>query len=540
MVLACKPNADNNQDLDYEELEVGFSASSNAVTFSTGDEIGIMAYCTNRGGVENYPMKSDGTSSQISRQIPLSDGSTVLLKKATEQDAVIARKGDHNFRFYGIFPYMDGDFDVTAIPMSVPAVQNFDEGIKSQMTLIAAKSSTNVVPTQELEFRSFFSVINFRIARDIIEEGVPSVLKSITLAPADEGLLEDPLAVEGVCNAVDMTFVPDQSAGQKSVTVDFGSGGYELDEEFTTVPMLVNPFFVPEGGMELTVRDVNDRETVVEIFAEAEDNGREIASGEVVEVIVDGISDGIVPVEWPVVFPLGYPDDNTTVQGWCNAAKQPRWVNTTDKRGEGYWSCQDQPQAWAQWNWGEESAAFSPAPFLETVNSASKKISTLGVKGAWTGDYLEFNIPVKRFPANSTVTFSIPICCKNSPVFWEVKYLDGEEWKTTATEEIPAYEGSDVKRKATWALQYGDAVTGSVMKTVNMVFENEIRSGYIKVRMECVDGTIVMSAENTLRAAISKPVTNSAGTACSGNFYFTEHVENTTAFKETAITFTLN
>ena len=493
-----------------------------------------------RGGVENYPMKSDGTSSQISRQIPLSDGSTVLLKKATEQDAVIARKGDHNFRFYGIFPYMDGDFDVTAIPMSVPAVQNFDEGIKSQMTLIAAKSSTNVVPTQELEFRSFFSVINFRIARDIIEEGVPSVLKSITLAPADEGLLEDPLAVEGVCNAVDMTFVPDQSAGQKSVTVDFGSGGYELDEEFTTVPMLVNPFFVPEGGMELTVRDVNDRETVVEIFAEAEDNGREIASGEVVEVIVDGISDGIVPVEWPVVFPLGYPDDNTTVQGWCNAAKQPRWVNTTDKRGEGYWSCQDQPQAWAQWNWGEESAAFSPAPFLETVNSASKKISTLGVKGAWTGDYLEFNIPVKRFPANSTVTFSIPICCKNSPVFWEVKYLDGEEWKTTATEEIPAYEGSDVKRKATWALQYGDAVTGSVMKTVNMVFENEIRSGYIKVRMECVDGTIVMSAENTLRAAISKPVTNSAGTACSGNFYFTEHVENTTAFKETAITFTLN
>ena len=50
MVLACKPNADNNQDLDYEELEVGFSASSNAVTFSTGDEIGIMAYCTNGGG----------------------------------------------------------------------------------------------------------------------------------------------------------------------------------------------------------------------------------------------------------------------------------------------------------------------------------------------------------------------------------------------------------------------------------------------------------------------------------------------------------
>ena len=61
MVCACKPNLDNNQDLDYDEIEVNFSASSNAVTFSTGDEIGILAYCTTGDGSENYLMKNDGT-----------------------------------------------------------------------------------------------------------------------------------------------------------------------------------------------------------------------------------------------------------------------------------------------------------------------------------------------------------------------------------------------------------------------------------------------------------------------------------------------
>lgn len=538
MVCACKPNLDNNQDLDYDEIEVNFSASSNAVTFSTGDEIGILAYCTTGDGSENYLMKNDGTSS-MSRQFPLSDGSPVLLKKATGQDAVMARRGDHNFRFYGVYPYMDGDFDVTAIPMSVPAVQDFTEGIKSQMTLVAAKASTNVVPTQELEFRSFFSVINFKVARDIIEEGTPAVLKSMTFAPVNESLLEDPLAVDGVCNAVEMTFVPDMATGKKSITVEFGSEGYTLEEEFTTIPVLVNPFFVPEGGFELTVRDMADNEAVVEVFTATDDNGREIAGGEVVEVIVDGISDGIVPVEWPVVFPLGYPDGNTAETGWCNKSIQSRWCNNADLRGEGYWSCQDQPQAWAQWNWGAESGTFSPAPFLETVNSVGSKISTVGVKGAWTGDYLEFNIPVKKFKANSTVTFSIPICCKNSPVFWEVKYLDGEEWKTTAKEEIPAYEGSDVKRVATWALPFGGAAGGSAMQTVNMTFENEVKSGYIKIRLECVDGTIVMSAPNTLRPELAQPY-NSKG-KCQGNFYFGEHSGTTTSFKaETAITFTLN
>ena len=49
-VWACQPNTDNNQDLDFDEIEVNFSASSNAVSFSTEDEIGILAYCTTGGG----------------------------------------------------------------------------------------------------------------------------------------------------------------------------------------------------------------------------------------------------------------------------------------------------------------------------------------------------------------------------------------------------------------------------------------------------------------------------------------------------------
>ena len=539
-VWACQPNTDNNQDLDFDEIEVNFSASSNAVSFSTEDEIGILAYCTTGGGTENQVMKDDETSSGMSRQIPLSDGSPVLLEKATEQDALIARKGDHNFRFYGVYPYMEGDFDVTAIPMSVPVVQNFKEGIKSQMTLVASKTSTNVVPTQELEFRSFFSVINFKIAQDIMAEGETSVLRKITLSPANEALLEDPLAVDGVCDMEKMTFAPDPETGSKSVSVDFGTEGYELQEEFTDVPMLVNPFYVPDGGLKLKIEDIDGAVVTLDVFATQEDNGKEIAGGQVFEVIVDGISDGIVPVEWPVVFPLGFPDGNTAELGWCNKDKyQTKWCNASDLRGDGLWTCQDQPAAYAQWIWADGNDSFNPAPFLETINSTGSRVSTVGVKGAWTGDCLEFTIPVKKFKAGSKVTFSIPICCKNSPVFWEVKYLDGDEWKTTATTEIPAYEGSDVKRKATWALQFGGAKGGSAMQSVTMIFENEIKSGYLKVRLECVDGSIVMSADKTLREPLTQPY-NSKG-KCQGNFYFAEHMPNTATFAlETAATFTLN
>lgn len=531
---ACKPNMDNNQDLDFDEIEVNFSATSNAVSFSTDDEIGVIAYCTSGGGIEDSRMKADEASEGMSKQLPLSEGSSVLLKKAAVQDAVVARKGDHNFRFYGVYPYIEGDFDFTAIPMSVPAVQNFKDGLKSQMTLIAAKSSTTVVPTQELEFRSLFSVISFKIARDILEEDVPSTLRRIVLAPKDASLLEDPLAVSGVCNAETMEFIPGQD-GSKQVEVDFGESGHVLEDDYTVVQMLVNPFFVPEGGMTLTVEGVDGWDNVVDVFAAAEDNGREIVAGEVVEVMIDRVSDGIVPVEFPVVFPLGFAEGATV--GWCNLSKQPKWVNSSDKRGEGYWSCEEQPQAWAQWYWGEKSGSFSPKPFLETVNNSSLKISTVGVKGAWTGDYMEFTIPVKKFAAGSRVQFSIPILCKSSPVFWEVKYLDGEEWKTTATEALPAFDGSDVTRTATWALQFSDARAGGAkMYSTVMTFENAVPSGYLKIRMECVDGSVVMTAAKTLKE-LAQPAKNTAGTACSGNFYFTEH-EGTTCI-ETQVSFEL-
>ena len=69
--------------------------------------------------------------------------------------------------------------------------------------------------------------------------------------------------------------------------------------------------------------------------------------------------------------------------------------------------------------------------------------------------------------------------------------------------------------------------------------EKEVKSGYIKIRLECVDGTIVMSAANTLQPELAQPY-NSKG-KCQGNFYFAEHMPNTSTFAiETAVTFTLN
>lgn len=99
-------------------------------------------------------------------------------------------------------------------------------------------------------------------------------------------------------------------------------------------------------------------------------------------------SDGVVPVTFPVVFPLGVENG---VKNFT-AETQPKWVST------GYWSRPSQPQAYCQWNKvSDPSDKYQQK--LETVNDKDGKISSPGVKGVWTGDNFEFVIPVKKFAA---------------------------------------------------------------------------------------------------------------------------------------------
>lgn len=247
----------------------------------------------------------------------------------------------------------------------------------------------------------------------------------------------------------------------------------------------------------------------------------------------------VAPVSFPVVFPMGYPDDATAKEdGYNYPAVANTWVyngwyssdacgSSKKITGSGQYGIlysKEQPQAQMQWNWGDAIAALSAPHFIETANTYSNSngtwyISTVGIKGVWTGDFFEFILPVANFKAATTLRLNMPILSTYGPVFWEVLYLDGEEWKSTATADLPAYEGSDVTRTATWAIPYS-VYSGSVntLQTVDMTFADAITKGEVRIKVRCVDGSVVATGANAVSTAYTKP-RMSSGT-CSANFYF--------------------
>ena len=112
----------------------------------------------------------------------------------------------------------------------------------------------------------------------------------------------------------------------------------------------------------------------------------------------------------------------------------------------------------------------------------------------------------------------MPIYTRQGPTFWEVLYLDGEEWKSTAKDNLPAFEGSDVTARATWAVPYL-AVTATTdnEQSVNMTFANEIKSGEIHIKVRCVDGSILSSGANKVTTGATGPY---GGATAGAPFYF--------------------
>ena len=114
----------------------------------------------------------------------------------------------------------------------------------------------------------------------------------------------------------------------------------------------------------------------------------------------------------------------------------------------------------------------------------------------------------------------MPIYTRQGPTFWEVKYLDGGVWKTTATADLPAYPGAAVTATATWAVPYL-ALTSTTdnLQTVDIPFTAAVDKGELKIRVECVDGRIFSSDVNAVTTGHSYPYpdTGATGTA---PFYF--------------------
>lgn len=525
-LIGCQPNTDNNKTLDFDSLQVNFKASIKGQEWSADDKVTVLATCT-RDGQADYSM-SDNVVATYNIATP---GAESNLIAATDADKAVALKSDHSFHFYGIFPCPTGTLDLTSIPVSVPTTQKYSEALTKRLTFLGSATTLTVIPTINLEMSTIFSVIEFYIPSDL-REGEESTIMSLEITPTDEGSFKGYIAESGSYNAKDDIFTVNGAKSANKITVDFGTSGLPLVASFTKVAVAVSPMTIPVDGLTLKFLDKDGTETTVKALASDKEVGNEIKAGDTYVSYVSGSSDGIIPVNFPVIFPIGYPDGDKTKTGYCNAANtwMTEWVNdpacVSSTRTTEMWTghhgtvyCSDQTQAYVTWNWAEDINVTGTKHFIETANTANYLISTFGVKGVWTNDYFEFVIPVKKFKAGSKVTLTMPLYTRSGPTFWEVLYKDGEVWKSTAVDNLPAYEGATVTRRATWAIPFGGTAASASIDTdqeITMEFANEIKSGYLYIRVKCVDGSIVSNASNS----VSEVTTPSGGATANAPFYF--------------------
>lgn len=475
--VACHSNKDNNEALEFETLSVNFSVKTAGFEMPENSTYGIAAYCArdNQDGVQMNGKK------RISEYKSITAGSSSNLVKVSDSDLIEATASDHNFKFYAVYPFNDG-IDFSAIEAAVPAIQKYEDAVDSYLTFTAHTRVTSIVATAALEATTPFSVLNLSVPIDIIEEGVPSTLQSITITPAIADNFTEALAGEGTINAETGAFTLTPGSGSTTIRIDFPEGGLLLQETETLIQVAVLPFITPKGGFEIEFKGTNGDSNTTFFLNQASDAGTVVKASSVANITISHSADGVVPVYFPVEFPIGKVDGVPRF----TTALQPRWVS------EGLWICQDQPQAYAQWNRvSDPSPNIDHRYKLEIVNSG--EISTPGIKGIWTGDYMEFVIPVKKFDANSKVTMKFPFYGRAQPVFWNIKYLDGEEWKIFDLHEETCYDGV-TKMNCTFSL------ARDVIKVCSFTipFENEIKSGYLKFRLECADGSIQSAATGVL------------------------------------------
>lgn len=198
---------------------------------------------------------------------------------------------------------------------------------------------------------------------------------------------------------------------------------------------------------------------------------------------------------FPVVFPVG----NSAIDSY----KQPYWS------GYGLWVCKDQEQAFAKWVYASTDAIPGMVPTKTWANNES--ISSVALRGIWTGDYFEFVIPVEDFAAGTTVNFEAPFYTRQGPVFWTFEWLDGTTWKNNDS-QICSWDDK-YTRKASFALKLGTTIV-----TQKAVFSNAISKGKLRFRIRCADGTI--QADTATSSAVERDAPNHTDTDYSSVFYF--------------------
>lgn len=471
IAFACEKTPEKPVNEEPEEIQnqVAFNVSLVEMEWSKDDAIGIISTC-NRGEESGVSMSVN----KPARFVATAAGKAVAFVAATEEDKIISEEGDRGFKFYAAYPFPQGAKDFTALSAAADSVQTYSANPLANMTIIGSASALNVQAAVTLAMETPFALLKLQMPKDIIP-GETSKLKSINLSGKNIRL-----ASYGTYNVETREYtVADTS---NNITINFPEG-LALEQKNTPVYMVVNPFVIPDGGLMLNVENMDGSKNTLPVWeAEA---GTEIAAGTVTEW-----TNIINPVTFPVVFPLGYKTYNEEVG--------PVGVFAADEDGtysrQPYWNTMqrwisEQPGAYAQWHDVHyiENEVFRT--HYQNVNSGGK-ISSPGICGIWTGDYMEFVIPVAGFKAGTTLNLDFPTYGRQHPMFWDIEYLDGGEWKcnrTLLSSDVPVHdetglypelEGKKVECEATFMSNRGNNT-----HSIDITFDNAIEEGYIKIRM---------------------------------------------------------
>ena len=485
LIVALLSGCDRSSN-DYAQLDVNFKATVQGNGLMTDDVVAVFATCTRNEKTdvvmsENYP----------AHFIPVSAGTTAHLVKQSAEDNILSYAGDHNFKFSAFLPLSALNSDVTSLKADIPSVVEY--GVTPRALQVAKAQKTGVLAPVELNFQSVSANMVMNVPGNILGNDVLPVLKSIEIKPYDPAEFTGCLAYNATYDLSSGSLNIVEGSEKTSVFVDFGANGLALKIGYNAVSFDVVPFTVPLGGFIVTVTDVDGNTVESEVLVN--DGGTSYKAGQTIEFnLTRPGEDGIVacssPVEWPVGYENGEPRalKANYVDLWPTNT-----VNTGAAAESHVWKNLSQPQATATWIVSSDNPTPKNIGF-EFNQFSQYNYASPCVKGIWTGDGLEFSIPVKNIPAGTDVTITLPAFGRGAPVFWNVEYLDGAEWKCNKT--LQKSPDEQFEMECTWVIPHGNvekAWKGHIM-THTMTLANQIRSGYIRIRFVCAAGEYTTAA----------------------------------------------
>ncbi len=445
------------------------------------------AFTTLVGDTENaYALKLEQVEGSLSE-----DG------KTTTFSTTVAGQLDPQTMLYAIYPAQD---IVTGNAKAIPLDLSSQSGTSHNQNLnymYATGSAASL--TQAVIFRHLTSVLCLDLKFEQMNgTAIAGTAKDITISA--EGLTT---AATVDLTAAEPVITPTASGSVKL------TGSFELTDGAAKVYLYLLPGTVKDINVVGYVNGVPYKAVVSKGEA-----GKEVLAGKHFKAAATAkIQTCSSPVEWPI----GYIDGVAQV----TKESQPRW--NPGKTAEHVW-LSSQPSASITYNIVETTNGAPSFELNNHVNLGNNAMTAYNyaapcIKSIGTGDYFEFKVPVERIAANTEITLTLPTYGRGNPLFWDVEYLDGSDWKCNRTEHTSVRDRNDANKfyteTCTLMIEHGEKSgtqwAGNVY-TVKMTVENEINNDYLCLRLKCVTREIISSiARNNPNLAVkigslSRPV----------------------------------